>query len=463
MSGEDNRPFHNPSLPLELNNTSILNDELINNTIFSKHKLFEILLNLLKQTQESSISNSNDTNVLELDENFEKDLCDLWDISIESDVCKLLNEYEAIDIFDKFIQIHGNLYPRANEILIGIIANMISTNVVELNNEISLKLVMNETFILNLLNNILYKMQDIMSLIQLNRLLTILLNINDTKVKELINKLIINEINNELFIESIAFILNNSLNIQLIDSLSLLLVNLLDNELILNKFSSQIKFIESLCTSNKTRLDLEEENEDSLHTRLSNETSPLQISNQEKEATPQIQVKRSFIYDKTTLDNLFKNYLICLQSISTCENGVKNLDELIIANDGLLINLFTKYTHEFLKCNNDWEVKSSNSFEYLLNNESTINLNCLLSILNCILMNNNDSKQLYNQNDFEKLIRNMIKIVKPYLSFFKREDVNYADNLTKDYVYQFLNNLKPFIPEFSSYTRKLFNDCKVYL
>ena len=40
----------------------------------------------------------------ELEADIEKDLCDLWDMSVEKDVCLVLDELNSIEIFDGYIR-----------------------------------------------------------------------------------------------------------------------------------------------------------------------------------------------------------------------------------------------------------------------------------------------------------------------------------------------------------------------
>lgn len=42
----------------------------------------------------------------ELDPDFEKDLCDLWDMSVQKDVVLVLDEFNAIQIFEGLILIN---------------------------------------------------------------------------------------------------------------------------------------------------------------------------------------------------------------------------------------------------------------------------------------------------------------------------------------------------------------------
>ena len=68
--------------------------------------------------------NEESIEVKELDEGLEKDLCDLWDMTVEKNVCSLLAEYNGVQIFQGFMAKLNLVYPRASEILFGILVNM---------------------------------------------------------------------------------------------------------------------------------------------------------------------------------------------------------------------------------------------------------------------------------------------------------------------------------------------------
>lgn len=61
-------------------------------------------------------------NGAKIDESFEKDLCLLWDMTIEKAVVKLLLEYSVLELFTSIIEISED--ERLVEILLGIIGNM---------------------------------------------------------------------------------------------------------------------------------------------------------------------------------------------------------------------------------------------------------------------------------------------------------------------------------------------------
>ncbi|XP_055317615.1 uncharacterized protein LOC129576462 [Sitodiplosis mosellana] len=85
--------------------------DAIGDTLYSKRFVLQTLLNLNKV--ESKLS-----------EEFEKDLCTLWDMTIEKDVIKLLLEHNVLEIFSSLIQMSED--QRLVEILLGIIGNMCS-------------------------------------------------------------------------------------------------------------------------------------------------------------------------------------------------------------------------------------------------------------------------------------------------------------------------------------------------
>jgi hypothetical protein len=68
-----------------------------------------------------SEEDESDRETRELETEFEKELCDLWDMSVERDVCLVLEQFNAIAIFDGFVRKFDAVYPRACEILVGVL------------------------------------------------------------------------------------------------------------------------------------------------------------------------------------------------------------------------------------------------------------------------------------------------------------------------------------------------------
>lgn len=94
-------------LPEELKDIFLV--DAIGDTLYSKRFVLQTLLNLNKV--ESKLS-----------EEFEKDLCTLWDMTVEKDVIKLLMDHNVLEIFSSLIQMSED--QRLVEILLGIIGNM---------------------------------------------------------------------------------------------------------------------------------------------------------------------------------------------------------------------------------------------------------------------------------------------------------------------------------------------------
>lgn len=108
-NGDDHKNCNPDGLPDELKNNFLV--DAIGDTLYSKRFVLQTLLDLNK------VENT-------LSEEFEKDLCTLWDMTIEKDVIKLLLEHNVIEIFSTLIQMSED--QRLVEILLGIIGNMCS-------------------------------------------------------------------------------------------------------------------------------------------------------------------------------------------------------------------------------------------------------------------------------------------------------------------------------------------------
>lgn len=106
---EDSENFNPDKMPDELKDIFLV--DAIGDTLYSKRFVLKTLLNLNKVEAK-------------LSEEFEKDLCTLWDMTVEKDVTKLLLEHNVLEIFSGIIQASED--QRLVEILLGIIGNMCS-------------------------------------------------------------------------------------------------------------------------------------------------------------------------------------------------------------------------------------------------------------------------------------------------------------------------------------------------
>lgn len=107
VAAEDGGNYNPEKLPDELRESFLV--DAIGDTLYSKRFVLTTLLNLNKVEAK-------------LSEEFEKDLCTLWDMTIEKDVIKLLMEHNVLEIFSEIIQMSED--QRLVEILLGIIGNM---------------------------------------------------------------------------------------------------------------------------------------------------------------------------------------------------------------------------------------------------------------------------------------------------------------------------------------------------
>lgn len=108
-SDEDTENYNPEKMPDELREAFLV--DAIGDTLYSKRFVLQTLLNLNKVEAK-------------LSEEFEKDLCTLWDMTVEKDVVKLLLEHNVVEIFSGIIQLSED--QRLVEILLGIIGNMCS-------------------------------------------------------------------------------------------------------------------------------------------------------------------------------------------------------------------------------------------------------------------------------------------------------------------------------------------------
>jgi hypothetical protein len=84
--------------------------DAIGDTLYSERFVLKTLMELKEQ------------NGAKIEDSFEKDLCLLWDMTIEKSVVKLLLEYSVLELFTSIIEVTED--ERLIEILLGIIGNM---------------------------------------------------------------------------------------------------------------------------------------------------------------------------------------------------------------------------------------------------------------------------------------------------------------------------------------------------
>lgn len=121
-------PERNPSPPPEfVEAEKTFGAVRIGDTVFSQRWVFQCLLKAIKAAENENASHEgeelpSDEEVVELDREVEEELCTLWDMAANSDVAHFLHEFKALEIFLQIVSTSKS--PRLVEILIGILGNM---------------------------------------------------------------------------------------------------------------------------------------------------------------------------------------------------------------------------------------------------------------------------------------------------------------------------------------------------
>ncbi|XP_064634981.1 protein saal1-like [Lineus longissimus] len=125
MADSDESCDRNPSPPKELmTNADLIHADNIGDTVFSKHWLFTTLMKLIEEVDKHEEKTDEEQSEFgfDVDEDLQNELCKLWDMSMNSDVSKFLQEFKAVDILTSLIV--KSRAPRVTEIVIGILGNM---------------------------------------------------------------------------------------------------------------------------------------------------------------------------------------------------------------------------------------------------------------------------------------------------------------------------------------------------
>ncbi|CAD7078420.1 unnamed protein product [Hermetia illucens] len=181
---------YNPSTSdaLEEEDLEKLKGDAIGDTLFSERFVLSTLL---------TVASGKDL------AEYEKDLCTLWDMTIEHDVVKLLLEHQTLELFSNVVRLTEDR--RLTEILVGIIANM--CDYPPTRKELS----EHAEFIAPILD--LISCSDKLTLIQLMRFISALL-VSDEEIDPLIWFGYIKDSVN--FVQFFSFMLSNSMSRQLL-------------------------------------------------------------------------------------------------------------------------------------------------------------------------------------------------------------------------------------------------------
>ena len=206
----------------------------------------------------------------------------------------------------------------------------------------------------------------------------------------------------------------------LLDAAVLFLFNLLDFEdPVLNRLTIDERLLETLTTACNTRMSLEKSSKTANNYQFNSitTTNRLQLnSNNQSDQTPQVtseqlmqQTSQDDIYQ---VDHLMNKYFMCLQTISTNEEGIV----AFYARFDLVLNLFDEYLTKCLITLNDWEIRSSDSLKSSVDEESLQNLSCVLSVLNCVFSNYTDFTSI--EHLFKDFFLRLFTFSQSYLKLF---------------------------------------------
>jgi hypothetical protein len=234
-----------------------------------------------------------------------------------------------------------------------------------------------------------------------------------------------NELNH--FIEKLNYILEQSLNAQLLDCSVSLLLSLMDSDdFILNALlTHNERLIETICCAALTRLGLDNNDKQTTNANFTNTTEQRNTKSNSNEsqtpigkqgANPTGYYSQLSQNDLTSIDQFLNKYFLCLQTISTCEQGVIALN----AKSDSFIGLFDKYLEIFMNMFNDWEVQSANSFGFNLVYESLRNLICISSVLNTLDLSSDEFKAVFVESSNKAFVIKLLTFLNYYLNYFAK-------------------------------------------
>ncbi|CAH1257238.1 SAAL1 [Branchiostoma lanceolatum] len=283
MSSEDNSPSprripsRNPSPPpAEMLGEGVdLHADNIGDTAYSKHWFFTTLMNLIQEVEkkeQTEVRKGGEEEAgaagIDIDEELENELCKLWDMSINKDVGRFLQEFHAVDILMGVI--NKSQAPRVTEICVGILGNMACCD------EICRDISNNEKLVDVILG--LLEDPDAPTLVETSRLIHTCVSNKDVRTNWLTPMK-----RDSTVYTAILFMLQSSTNVDLLHNLSSLLDLVLDVDEELLVAWAMPDFVQGLHEAIKQ-------------------------TGEEKELT-------------------VDSYLHCLQLLSTTENGVQALVE----------------------------------------------------------------------------------------------------------------------------------------
>ncbi|CAF1643380.1 unnamed protein product [Rotaria magnacalcarata] len=306
----------NPSPP-PIDNLS--RADMVGDEMYSKSWFCQVLLKLIKfvapqqihkeafstiRQQGDDFLSTHSNKIQELDETFESELCELWDVSMSADVAHLLIQFNSLDLFN--VVLIECKDKRCTEIVLGILSNMAccKRNLIQDEQSVSVALcIIQHTNLFSTILSILTSddYSDCPTLVQLFRLIYTLTVRQDTR------SLILERI--QLTYEPLCFIFQSCINKELLEQCSCLLRVLLD-ECNLFEHNEQSEVFYLFLTS------------------ITTATSAL--------------IENETVTENNTLENLFN----CLQIYTTNEHFIDMLNEHCQTIMKLTENILNRLVHD---------------------------------------------------------------------------------------------------------------------
>lgn len=238
----------NPSPPVfSAEEIELIQYDNIGETVFSKKWVLSTLMKLVESVQvniESSEGVSNDEerqpqsegeDPQDLDDAFERELCELWDMSMNADVASFLQEMETTDVLLDAVLKSQNV--RVTEICVGILANMAC------NYEVCAKMISNRE-LMDIIPALLEE-PDAPVLVEATRLINVCLSNNEALSKWM------EVLETEAVFKNFIYILENSLNVDLLTNCSQLVDKVLDSSDEMLKKWAELPLVTAICEAMK--------------------------------------------------------------------------------------------------------------------------------------------------------------------------------------------------------------------
>ncbi|XP_015752949.1 PREDICTED: protein saal1-like [Acropora digitifera] len=238
----------NPSPPVfSAEEIELIQYDNIGETVFSKKWVLSTLMKLVESVQvniESSEGVPNDEQLQpqgegedpqDLDDAFERELCELWDMSMNADVASFLQEMETTDVLLDAVLKSQNV--RVTEICVGILANMAC------NYEVCAKMISNRE-LMDIIPALLEE-PDAPVLVEATRLINVCLSNNEALSKWM------EVLETEAVFKNFIYILENSLNVDLLTNCSQLVDKVLDSSDEMLKKWADLPLVTAICEAMK--------------------------------------------------------------------------------------------------------------------------------------------------------------------------------------------------------------------